>query len=405
MLLTIVKKELKRVFSDRRLVFSAFIVPALSIFVIYSLMGNMVGSFIDEVEQHKSRIYIENAPESFNSYIKSIEEKLNMDLSFIVEDRDSIIEDIRYGRVDLLVVFEDDFDNLVENYESSNLPDIKTFYNPSEEYSDYARMNFILQVLNPFEEKLLSKRFEDIDVTKIFSVDANNKDSITLDSNKAAGTGLSMIMPMLLSILLFAGAMGIGIDTIAGEKERQTMATLLLTPVKRETIALGKVIGLGIVAIISALCSFGAILASMPSVAGIYTKDIEGVDISSLSFTPLQYMQLLVIMIVLVGIYVGLICLVSVKANSMKEAGTYMGPIYMIVIVAAFMTMFSSGDIGLERFAIPIMGNVLVIKRIFMFDLGINEFLVSTGVSILVCVVLLKAITKTFNNEKTMFNK
>ncbi len=52
MLMVIVKKELKRVFSDRRLVFSAFVLPALSIFILYSLMGQMIGSMSTDLEEH-----------------------------------------------------------------------------------------------------------------------------------------------------------------------------------------------------------------------------------------------------------------------------------------------------------------------------------------------------------------
>lgn len=407
MLLVIIKKELKRVFTDKRLVFSAFILPALSIFILYTILGKMMGGMEEDIETHMSRVYVQNAPETFINYYDGISDELNMELSFDLDNvnKDTILEDIRNGDVDLYIEFEENFDDKVIKYKSvEEVPDVKTFYNPSEEYSDTARMNFIEKVLSPYEKVLLVERFGNINDIRAFSIDAANDESIIVDDNKAAGVGLSMILPMLLAIMLFSGAMGIGLDTIAGEKERGTMATLLLTPVNRDMIALGKVISLGIVAVISALCSFGAIIASMPNASELLAGGMEGVKLSSISFSPLQYVQLLVIMISLVAIYVGLICLVSVKAKSVKEAGTYIAPIYMVIMVAAFATMFSRGDVELLRFAIPVMGNVFVIKKILMFELAMSEFLVSTGVSLLVAAVLIKLITITFNNEKTMFN-
>lgn len=56
-----------------------------------------------------------------------------------------------------------------------------------------------------------------------------------------AGTFLSSMMPMLLMIFLFSGCMSTAPESIAGEKERGTIATLLITPLRRRDLALGKI--------------------------------------------------------------------------------------------------------------------------------------------------------------------
>ena len=103
MLLVIIKKELKRVFSDRRLVFSAFILPAISIFVLYSLMGNMIGSMNDDVTEHISTIHAINAPETFVEYMKERSE--GIDLTYSDEPLDSIKDAVKFGEIDSAVVF------------------------------------------------------------------------------------------------------------------------------------------------------------------------------------------------------------------------------------------------------------------------------------------------------------
>jgi sodium transport system permease protein len=203
--------------------------------------------------------------------------------------------------------------------------------------------------------------------------------------------------------MLFAGAMGIGMDVIAGEKERGTMATMLLAPVDRETIAFGKVISLGIVATLSAMCTFGAVIASLPNASSFLAAGAD-VSLDSLAFTPTHYIMLLIILIMQVGIFVAVICLVSVIAKSVKEAGTYISPVYMLVMFSAFATVFTTGDVELYKYTIPVLGNVFAIKELLTFDLSLIEFGVTVGVSIVVIAILLKLITMAFNNERTMFN-
>lgn len=404
MLKVLVMKELKRVFSDRRLVFSAFILPAVSIYILYSLMGSMMGDMFEDNEEHVSIVKVYNAPQTFVDYTEKDMPDLGMTLEFLEGDMAEQKERIKTGDVDLLIEFDDGFDDKIADYEIvATLPQVNTFYNPVENYSTTARRRFVYELLAGYENSLLTERFGNVNFSQAFGVDESNDSAQIVDEAKATGTGLSMILPMLIAVLLFAGAMGIGLDTIAGEKERGTMATLLMTPVARETIALGKVVGLAIVAIISATTSFLAILASLPNAGGMLSQGMD-INITSLAFSPLQYLQLLVVMLTLVGVYVGLICITSVRAKSVKEAGTYVSPIYMLVMFAAFSTMFSTGDPKLFQFAIPVLGNVLAIKRLFTFELMMNEFLLNSGVSIAVAMILIYGITRSFNNEKVMLN-
>lgn len=402
MVIDIIKKELKRVFTDRRLVISSFVLPAVSIYVIYSLMGSMIGGMVDDIESHTSRIYVSNAPDSFEQFYDEVKDNFNMNITFDGFDREDIIQSMVDKDAELLVEFGDDFDEMVTDYKNSSLPEIQTFYNPSEEYSSEARSNFVYGLLQGYEQALLSQRFDSLNEISAFAVDVSNENSSVVSEEKANASFLSMMFPMIIAIMLFSGAMGIGMDTIAGEKERGTMATLLLTPVKRESIALGKVIGLGIISIISSLCYFAATVFSLPKMAGGMADG--NVTLEGLGFGMEHYLMLVGIMITLVGVYVGLVALISVMAKSMKEAGTYVTPVFLVIMVAAYSTMFARGDVALYRFAIPIYGPITAIKELFTLELGMNEFLISTGVSLGVTAILVYLITRAFNNERVMFN-
>ncbi len=400
MLRVVIKKELLRVFTDRRLVFSAFILPALSIFILYSLMGKMIGNMAESIDEHVPLVKVANAPESFKTYIESeIVQVEYIDSTAMDTTKDEILE----GDTELLLVFPDTFEANINAYEVATKPDLDLFYNPSEEYSQSAKSLFEYTILPEYEEILLMERFGGIAAFTAFTINQENQEAKIVEAGKEVGFGLSFMMPMLLNIMLFAGAMGIGIDVIAGEKERGTMATMLLTPVNRETIAMGKVLSLGIVAVISALCTFGAIIASLPNAANLLAAGNE-VSLAGLAFSPMDYIMLLVILIIQVGIFVGLICLISVIAKSVKEAGTYISPIYILVMISAFATVFTSGEVKMFNYFIPVLGNVFAIKELLLRELSYMEFGVTVGISITLILILLKFITLAFNNEKIMLN-
>jgi sodium transport system permease protein len=290
MLLVIIRKELKRVFSDKRLVFSAFILPAVSIFVLYSLMGNMIGSMNDVVTEHKSILHVFNAPVTFETYMK--EQSKGVELHYKINGLEQTKEQIKLGEVDVAIVFPDDFDLTIINYENQRFPNVNTYFNPSEEFSQVAINRIEFDLLAGYQSYLLAERFGGISNLTAFTMNIGNDSKKIAVEGKEAGLGMSFMLPMLLNVMLFAGAMGIGIDVIAGEKERGTMATLLLTPVKRETIAFGKVISLGIVATISAASSFGAIIASLPF-ASVFLAAGSDVSLNSFKFGVIDYMYAL----------------------------------------------------------------------------------------------------------------
>ena len=78
-------------------------------------------------------------------------------------------------------------------------------------------------------------------------MNSDNPDMVIQDEQKAGGKALGMMLPYFVTILLFAGAMGLGTDMVAGEKERGTMASMLVAPIKRSSIVLGKVFALMII--------------------------------------------------------------------------------------------------------------------------------------------------------------
>jgi len=64
---------------------------------------------------------------------------------------------------------------------------------------------------------------------------------------------LAMLVPYFLLLYIFAGSMGLGIDTTAGEKERGSLSILLVNQVSRTSIALGKILYLMLMSILTSV--------------------------------------------------------------------------------------------------------------------------------------------------------
>mgnify|MGYP006278319425 CR=1 FL=1 len=403
----IIKKELKRVFTDKRIIFTAFILPALSITLIYSIMGLTLGNMVENRQTHKYDMFVKNPPNRFIEISSSDKYIDKVSITKVSYDKNTkeIKKKVKNGEIDLFIDFPKDFKEKISNYKNIDKPNIETFYNSAEEYSSEGRFRIFKDIMEDYERDIIGKRLGNIEYTTAFKIDEGKMVNDLAQEKEVTGKGLSFLLPMLISIFLFAGGIGIGTDSIAGEKERGTMATLLVTPVERETIAFGKLISLGIVSIISAFSAFVGVVLSFPFSKEMFGGSTASLDISTLGYGISEILKLLIIMITLVGIYVGLISLISIISKTVKEAGTYSAPIYMVVMVASFMNMFNTGQAKLWEYFIPIYGSVVAMKNLFTFQLTWIHVFITALISILTTIILIYFIKKMFNSEKVMFNQ
>jgi sodium transport system permease protein len=375
------------------------------IVAVYSLMGKIMGNAANDVKEHVPSVYIQNAPEDIEAAMKTAD--FQADLFFLTakDNIDDIKNEIHDGKVDLLVVFDEGFRDTVSAYKQTGdpIPEVKTFYNSAEDYSALARDNFVNNVLvNTYKQNILAERLGNADQLNPFVIDKDPDASDIVDEKKAEGKLLSMMLPFLINIMLFAGAMGLGVDAITGEKERGTLSSMLLAPINRGKIVLGKLTSLAILSSISAAISLVAIVVALPNLMG----GASGGEVNNmkLNFSPVEIMQLLILMLVLVYLYVSLVSLVAVMAKTSKEANTYVMPIYILVMIGGIMTYADTGEGNLRLFCIPFYNTAVSIQNILMGEYTMAQFGVTVGITGLLAIIVTSLITKAFNNEKVMFN-
>lgn len=408
-------KELSRVFKDKKMILSVFIFPVALMIVIMSVTSNMAQSAEDDVEAHRSVIYVENAPDGFVEFLEQSEtpcdvytaETVSSVLSYEMADAqdqlsvsDTVKEGVVQGTIDLIIEFPEGFFEQVEQYRTGlEIPQIKTYYNPSEEYSSAAYETVSGGVLEQYRQSLLARRITDMEQLVVFTVNSDNPDMVLQDDSKAGGKILGMLLPYFITILLFAGAMGVGADMIAGEKERGTMASLLVSPVRRSSIVLGKVFALMIISGTSAIVYVAAMVAFMPQMMGGMNGADMGID---LSLQPSQIVMLAVLLIGVAFLYATIVVLVSVFAKSVKEASSYIMPVYILILILGIMTMFTTKTSEDLMYAIPIYNISLALQGILTSEINGVQYGLSVGVTFVLGGILIAVIAKVFESEKVM---
>lgn len=398
----IVSKELRRVFKDKKMIMSLFVLPVILVVGLFSLIGMLVKGQMDDVQEHEPVVYIMNAPDSFLSFAQTA----GLTGYTVIDGSEKQAEDAKAGLydalTDLVIVFPDGFEAQVtkgiDALDSIQTPSVELFYNPSEDYSAQAREVY-MAYLDAYKQMLLGSRFGNYAAVEMFDV----SDNLVQDEDKAAGKMLGTMLPYFITMLIFASAMSLGVDMIAGEKERGTLAAMLLSPMKREQIVLGKVFSLSILAVMSAAVYIISMLIAFP----MMMKNVGDGDVlsgMSVNFTGAQIAQIVILMIGVVLLYVSLICMVAVFARNVKEASSYISPVYILVIVAGMITMYSSADGVFYKYLIPVYGSSMAFKDILTREITMPDFLATTISTYAVAVILVCIMTKAFNSEKVMFN-
>ena len=382
----VLKKELRRFFTDRRMLTSIFL-PGILIFIIYSLLGGVVTDMMSQQITDYS-VHIENEPIEF-SMIFDVSD-WNVEKNKEVLTKEEAINKISEGSLDLYIIYEEDFYNKILAYDTTlgKAPDVEIYYNSTID-SSYALYNYVITYLSQIEAQLANKF--DVNTDLNINYDMATEEDI---STKIIG----MILPFILMTFLISGAMGICSESIAGEKERGTIATLLVTPVRRSDLVIGKIGALGITTMASAFVSFLGLILSLPKLAGAdFSIDYYGVG-------PLAILLLVVVVTAL--FFTTILTIVSTYAKSVKEATSLSGPLTIIVMVVGMSGMMAtSANTNLWMYLIPIYNSIQSFTGILNDSINIFAIIITVISNLAYIGLGVFLLTKMFNSEKIMFNK
>lgn len=387
-LLTIIKKEFARFFGDKRMVFTA-LMPGLLIYALYSFMGDGMSQMYEPDDDYVYEINIVNMPQSM-AFLEAVEQ---VEISKIdAKDVDAVKEAIREDEADILVVFPENFDADMLAYDvltaTTPAPNVEMYYNSANTESSGA-YSIMREVLNGFEQSMANK----------FDICQGEKEYDLATEEDISAMIISMMMPMLILMMLFTGCLSVAAESIAGEKERGTIATLLVTPMKRSDLALGKMISLSVFGLLSGLSSFVGIMLSLPNLMGG-----SGLEEVKFGYSIADYAVLFVVIITTTLLIVGMISIISAYAKSVKEASSMASPLMILVSLVGVTNMMSSGmPAEFFWYLIPIYNTVQCISGVFSMDYQMLPVVITCVANLVYSSIFVVVLTKMFDSERIMY--
>ena len=384
---TIMKKELARFFKDGRMCLTTLLLPGLMIYILYSFMGDALGSQLNVADDFQPRIRTVELSDS----MKELFAQAGLQPEEIgTEEEADALNAIQQEELDLLIIFPENFDAAVAAYDASqgdDAPNVEIYYNSASTDSSTA-FEQVQGLLDQYESSL----------TNLFDINRGQEGYDLADDRDLAGMTMSSMMPLLILVFLFSGCMAIAPESIAGEKERGTIATILVTPIRRSELALGKIFSLSIIALLSGLSSTVGILLSMPKLMG-------GMEVNMNVYGAADYVMLGLVILSTVLFLIALISIISAFAKTIKEAQTLVLPLMMIAMVVGVTSMFGSAQSETVMYLIPLYSSVQCMSGIFSFDFNLVNMSVCVISNLLYTAVLIFVLTRMFLSERIIFTK
>ena len=383
----IIRKEFNRFFTDRRLVMTAIILPGLMIYLLYSFMGSAMSDMYSVEDDFAPTVYAVNAPAS----IAALAQEAGITLTDVSPQE---AEDVRAQIVDkqaeLLAVFPADFDAQVAAYApgAGEAPNIELYYNSTDADSSQAHAMFAA-LLDGYESSLVNK----FDVNRGVDADlASERDT--------AGQIFSSMLPLLMMMFLFSGCMAVAPESIAGEKERGSIATLLVTPLGRGELAMGKVISLGCISLLSGASSFLGTMLSLPKLMGAGDVALEAA-----AYGAGDYAALFAVIASTVLLLTGMIAVLSAFAKTVKEASMLVMPLMIVSMLVGVTSMFGDVHAQLGWYCIPLYNSVQCMSGVLAFSASAAAVGVTVAVNLALAACMTLILRRLFNSESVMFSR
>ncbi len=392
-IIIVFKKEIKDTLRDRRTIIFMVAIPLLVFPVLISIASGMIMSQTKKAQEKTLQIGLitnGNAPEFRQMLSERKDVSLREDLT-----EEQGIADVKQGTLDALIVFDKNFDRNVEAKSQGN---VQLFMKVTEEGE--IERDRVLKLLSEFEDKLLARRFQEMDLDEsiIKTVNIEEQNLATVKERLAEAVG--GFLPYLFIIFCFTGSMYPAIDLAAGEKERGTLETLLTSPVDRFQILMGK---FGVV-VLTGISS--ALVAMLGLYIGIRRLSEIPAELLNTIMSILEVKSILILLSLLAPLsifFAGILLSLSIYARSYKEAQSIISPLMFVVIIPAFIGLLPGFKLTVTTALIPILNVSLATKAIIAETITLPQLLTVYFSLIVFALISIYFCSKIYGRESAIF--
>lgn len=350
-------KEMKDILRDRRTLISMLLVPILLFPILMFGMTSLSMMMAKKTGERVNRLVIisrEEAPTLFSilQEHKSFEIVQEKDYRTALKDK----------RITAALEFSKDFEKKIGAGDSAQ---VKIYFDKAEIQSDMAS-DKLGNILKAFQDSVVTERLKDRNVDRSLLHPVKIKMENLASKEKMGGFFLSMFLPYMIMIMALTGAMYPAIDLTAGEKERGTLETLLVSPASRGEISSGKFLAVFTASLVTAIVSTVSMVISAGTSFAKFKEAGEIGKEAIFFISPLSILVLFLLIIPYCCLASSILLSLSLFAKSYKEAQSYISPLLIIIIMPAMASFLPGLELSVGMAFIPIINISLALKQILL---------------------------------------
>ena len=391
-------KEMRDILRDRKTLLLMIVLPIVAVPLLLNLL---IGFVMKQEEEARTEVlqYVvfgsEYAPELAKRF-----EAADGFKKVSLGSRDELAEKIRNDRIDFGLLIPEKTLGRLSGQEQATIE--FHFDNASAVSRVQERVG---DVVGTFNEELTAARLTKLGVPlsreqKAVLEPVRLEEKGTGNLREVMGDRIGGMIPYFFIAFCFMGVVYPAIHLGAGEKERGTLETLLLAPVPRHQLVLGKFLAVfsgGVIAVLLNLASVGTWLA-------VKAGEFRGVLGSLIGVIDTLDLVLLALMLIPVAaMFAALLLSVSIFARNSPEASTLISPFGIVLIVPAVLALLPGVELNWFWAWIPVTNVSLAMKELLKGTMDYSMLLAIFASSTFIAAGLLYFCAKWFNRENVLF--
>jgi sodium transport system permease protein len=276
-------------------------------------------------------------------------------------------------------------------------------------YLNDAGLNLVYQRVN----EIVKEQANNFQLTAFsrLGLDANQQQALlepivlekinTADDRENWGEKIGGMLPYLLFILCLQGAMFPATDIGAGEKERGTLETLLISPIDRNKIVFGKFFTIAFAGTMTALITVASMagwgLVLSQGMAVKFVADFMG------QIGVIDFILIFLMLVPVVAIFAAVLLSISIYAKSFKEAQSYMGPLVIFVIIPVILALLPGVELKGGWAWVPLTNVALAMKELVKGTMDYFQLIAIFGSTVVIAGALIAFCVYWFKQEKVLF--
>ncbi|MEG3767710.1 ABC transporter permease [Alteromonas sp. 14N.309.X.WAT.G.H12] len=390
-------KELKELVRDRKTLFFMIALPIL----VFPLIIGVVAYFSTKAVQ-EAETKVLNFAVVGEQYAPSLVNQMKDSDNFnqvSLPDEDDVTTSIRSGLTDFVLVIPD---NYGDDVLATGQITLKLYLNDAGLNLVQHRLQAMVNNIAKHNQQLafVQLGLDEDQQTALLEPIVIDKIDVA-DKRENWGEKIGGFVPYLIFMLCLQGAMIPATDLGAGEKERGTLETLLISPIARYKLVMGKFFTIALAGVTSALVTvssmaiWGIVLSQGMAIQLVaeFMSAISGID----------FALIFLMLIPVVAIFASLLLCLSIYARSFKEAQGYMTPLVMLVIVPVIMAMLPGVELKGGWAWVPLTNVALAIKELIKGTMDYGELIAIFGSTAIIATALISFCVYWFNKEKVLF--